>query len=252
MRIAIDAGHYRYTTGKRCLKSIDPEETREWILNSRVAAMLVARLAEYKCEVMRVDDVTGEREVGLGERCKRANDWGADLYLSIHHNAGINGGSGGGTVVFYYSSDPVRKEQAQLLYDYVVAETGLRGNRANPVVKKAYYVLQHTAMPAFLLENGFMDSTTDTPIILTPEHAEKTAEGLLNFIVDTFGIEKREEPTPEPTPEPDIDGIPSWAQDTIKKLVKHGAIKGDGTGINLPYESIRLLVILDRAGVFPF
>ena len=39
-------------------------------------------------------------------------------------------------------------------------------------------------MPAFLIENGFMDSTTDTPIILTEEHAEKTAIAVTNFLVD--------------------------------------------------------------------
>ena len=36
-KIAIDAGHGLYTEGKRCLKSLDPNETREWQLNERVA-----------------------------------------------------------------------------------------------------------------------------------------------------------------------------------------------------------------------
>ena len=36
-KIALTAGHYKYTAGKRCLKSIDPNETREWWLNDRIA-----------------------------------------------------------------------------------------------------------------------------------------------------------------------------------------------------------------------
>ena len=32
--------------------------------------------------------------MALATRTSKANSWGADIYLSIHHNAGINGGSG--------------------------------------------------------------------------------------------------------------------------------------------------------------
>ena len=46
MLIYIDAGHGRHTAGKRCLKRIDPEETREWVLNSRVADKLQALLKD--------------------------------------------------------------------------------------------------------------------------------------------------------------------------------------------------------------
>lgn len=251
MKVALDAGHYRYTPGKRCLKTIDPDETREWVLNSRVAGMLAMRLSDYDCEIMRVDDVTGEHEVTLAERCQAANDWGADIYISIHHNSGISGGAGGGTVVYYCSSDKVRAEQAKALYANVVAETGLVGNRAEPIVKKAYYVLQHTAMPALLLENGFMDSQTDTPVILTYEHAERTAIGLEKFLVELLGLKKIEE-------QEDVydkiyntlEEIPAWGRPTIKKLVEYGYLKGNGRGLDISHEMLRILVILDRAEVF--
>ena len=29
-KLALNAGHGLYTEGKRCLKSLDPKETREW------------------------------------------------------------------------------------------------------------------------------------------------------------------------------------------------------------------------------
>lgn len=190
MKIAIDAGHYRYTSGKRCMKSLDANETREWVLNDRIADRLEALLKSYQCEVLRVDDTTGEKDTSLANRCKKANEWGAHVYISIHHNAGVKGGSGGGTVVFWYSSKAERKAQAQALYNEVVALTGLVGNRSSKVVKSAMYVCKNTAMPAFLLENGFMDSSTDVPIILSEEHANKTAQGLVNFLVKEFKLER--------------------------------------------------------------
>lgn len=40
MIIALDAGHYNDTPGKRCLKRIDPNETRERFLNARRAVLV--------------------------------------------------------------------------------------------------------------------------------------------------------------------------------------------------------------------
>lgn len=190
-KIYLDAGHGLHTAGKRCLASIDSKQTREWTLNSRIAEMLEKALAEYDCEVVRVDDVTGAKDIALATRVKKANNAKADMYVSIHHNAGINGGSGGGTVVFYYSSKAERKNQAQRLYNAVVSKTGLVGNRSTKVGKTPFYVIKNTNMPAFLIENGFMDSKTDVPIILSAEHAKKTAEGILTFLVGELSLQKK-------------------------------------------------------------
>lgn len=197
LKIAIDAGHGYNTAGKRCLKSIDVKQTREWTLNSRIAEKLGELLKGYGCEVLRTDDTTGKTDVSLNKRAEAANNWGADVFISIHHNAGINGKSGGGTQVYYYSSDSKRKGQAQALYDAIVKRTGLVGNRSSKVIKKAFTVIANTKMPAFLLENGFMDSTKDTPVILTEAHANRTALGILDFLVDEFGLKKAETETTE-------------------------------------------------------
>lgn len=188
--IAIDAGHGMKTLGKRCLKSIDPNQTREWWLNDRIADRVQTLLAEYDCTVIRTDDTTGAKDISLSNRVKAANNAKADIFISIHHNAGINGGTGGGTVVYYYSSSPERKEQAHRLYSSVVIRTGLVGNRSQKVIKNGFYVIKNTKMPAFLLENGFMDSKTDTPKILTADHAEKTAQGIVSFLEKELSLKK--------------------------------------------------------------
>ena len=52
---------------------------------------------------------------------------------------------------------------------------------------------------AFLIENGFMDSRVDTPIILTQEHANKTAKGVVKFIVELLNLKavKTQPSTPQ-------------------------------------------------------
>lgn len=48
-----------------------------------------------------------------------------------------------------------------------------------------------------------------------------------------------------------LEDLPAdWAQPTIKKLCDLGYLEGDGFGLSLSYQMVRLLVILDRAGVF--
>ena len=42
-------------------------------------------------------------------------------------------------------------------------------------------------MPAVLIENGYMDSTTDVPIILTDDFARKCALGIAKGIVAVAG-----------------------------------------------------------------
>lgn len=196
--IALDAGHGLHTPGKRCLKAIDPYETREWILNARVANLTQALLSVYDCTVIRVDDTTGARDISLAARVKAANDAGADIYIAPHHNAGINGGIGGGTVIYYCSSNDERREQAMHLYDAITARTGLIGNRSSKVIKRGFYVIKHTTMPAFLIENGFMDSRTDTPIILTRAHAERTAQGIVDFLVAELDLRAAQESPQRP------------------------------------------------------
>lgn len=45
-----------------------------------------------------------------------------------------------------------------------------------------------------------------------------------------------------------LEDVPKWARPTAEKLVKSGVLQGDGEGLNLSYDLLRTLVILDRAG----
>lgn len=192
LRLALTAGHYLYTSGKRCLKSIDPNETREWVLNDRICDLVELKLAEYDgIQICRLDDTTGQTGISLEERKKLAEKFGADIYISVHHNAGINGGTGGGTVVYHYNTT-FNKSQAKRIYDAVIEQTGLKGNRSTPVANGSnLYECYAPTMASYIIENGFMDSQTDTPIILTQDHAEKTANGIVNFLVCEYGLTKK-------------------------------------------------------------
>lgn len=196
-KIALGAGHGFNTAGKRCSKSIDPNETREWWLNDRICDKIEAKLKEYSgYSLLRLDDSDdGRDDIALKTRVDRANNWGANIYISVHHNAGINGGKGGGIVAYAHTKATSESlEWRNDLYSELIAKTGLRGNRAKPKSTANHYVTRKTKCPAVLLELGFMDSTVDVPIILSEEHAEKCAEAIVAVLVKKGGLTKSTAP----------------------------------------------------------
>ena len=192
-KIALNAGHGLNTAGKRCLASLDPNETREWQLNSRICNKIEDKLKSYDgYELIRLDDTIGEIDVPLKERTNEANRWGANFYLSIHHNAGINGGDGGGIETYIYTNASKQSKEWQLaLYEALIKHTNLKGNRADGTRKANLHEVRESNMPAVLIECGFMDSKTDVPIILTDTFAEQVANACVEVIVTKAGLTKK-------------------------------------------------------------
>ena len=228
-KIALDAGHGINTAGKRCLKAIDPKETREWTLNDRICDKIESLLKAYDgYNLLRVDDTTGKKDIALETRVKNANNFKADFYLSIHHNAGIKGGKGGGVVSITYTKvDKTTSNWQSDLYNAIINATGLKGNRATPLAKSDLYVLRKTTMPAVLIECGFMDSTTDVPIILTENFADKVAQACVDVIVKKGGLTKK--PVVQPTENGKIYRVQVGAfskQENASKLANELKSKG--------------------------
>ena len=246
MIIALDAGHYNNTPGKRCLKSIDPNETRERFLNARMAEHVEELLKAYDCEVMRCDDRTGKTDPSLSERAARANRAGAGAFISIHHNAGINGGKGGGIVVFAAKNASKTSLTLQrAVYDETVKRTGLKGNRATPLPISNFTVIYKANMPAVLGEFGFMDSTTDVPIILTDDFSVKCAQGIVAALVKTFGIKKKSEQEEDDMVRyKTIDEIPEGYRAETQELIDLGFNGyGDSRGLYVTEDMLRSLII---------
>ncbi len=192
-KIALTAGHYLGTAGKRCMKSLDPNETREWVLNNRIADKVEALLKGYTgYQLLRTDDTTGKQDISLSARTNAANNFGADFYLSIHHNAGIKGGKGGGIAAYIHTKAEAESvEWQKALYDALIDATGLRGNRSQPLSKANFHEVRETKMPSVLLELGFMDSATDVPIILSEEFADQCAEAIVKVLVERGKLENK-------------------------------------------------------------
>ena len=123
-----------------------------------------------------------------------ANAIDADLYLSNHHNAGMNGKSGGGCVAYCSKGSTKSPAWRDALYAAVIAAGGLKGDRREPKARADWYVCHNTNMPAVLMEYGFMDSPDDVPVILTEEHAKLCGYSTVDAIAKKDGTEAASEP----------------------------------------------------------
>ncbi len=194
-KLALSAGHGFNTTGKRCLEDLDSNQTREWWLNNRICRKIEDILKDYRgIQILRLDDTSGKSDIPLKSRTDKANTWGADFYLAVHHNAGINRGTGGGIEAYIYPKASKQSQNWQIeLYNALIKNTSLKGNRQNGLREKNLHEVRESKMPAVLIECGFMDSATDVPIILSDTFAQSVAEACCEVIIAKGGLINKED-----------------------------------------------------------
>ncbi len=118
----------------------------------------------------------------LSRRAEIANRNGADLFVSIHCNAG----GGTGTETYYCTGSNESRMFASFIQEGMLDAVGLK----NRGVKNARYaVLRNTNMTAALLETGFIDSAHDSKYLGSEEYQQAFAEGIAKGICDYIGIE---------------------------------------------------------------
>ncbi len=226
-KIALNAGHGRNTLGKRCLKKLDKNQTREWYLNSRICEKIEMKLLAYTgYDLIRLDDPTGNKDIALKKRTDVANNFDADFYLSIHHNAGVKGSAGGGLETYVYTKASTTSiAWQQDFYEALINYTGLKGNRSDGTRQANLHECRESNMPCVLIECGFMDSKTDVPIILTDKFAEQVADACVEVIVANAKLKKKETKTETVKKE---NKVLAWQKAAIKDGFKFSKCGADG------------------------
>jgi len=97
-----------------------------------------------------------DRFIPLNERAQLANNWGADVFVSIHINAG--GGSGFETFRSKSANDLTITLQNTLHNEILKSMNTVSPIKDRGRQQANFLVLRQTAMPAVLTENLFIDS----------------------------------------------------------------------------------------------
>lgn len=113
--------------------------------------------------------------------CQAANDWEADIFISIHCNAANTVANGTETIVYRYGSDSTTL--ATCIQDQIVNSLGTtdRGIKEMP----GLIVLKHTDMTAVLVETAFIDNDNDALLLInnTDDFARAIARGISDYVV---------------------------------------------------------------------
>ncbi|WP_288841164.1 N-acetylmuramoyl-L-alanine amidase [uncultured Mitsuokella sp.] len=187
MKVFINPGHdLDYDSG-----AVSPRTgLRECEVAAHVSALVkhYLEVAGCTCELMQSDNLapTGEGRSRYADRqgptvTEVANEWGADIFVSIHCNS-AEADEACGTETFAYDLDGGDGEKlATCIQDQIVDALNMvdRGVKANPKL----FVLRYTAMPAVLVELGFISNEGDEALLTDrqDDFARAIARGVTDY-----------------------------------------------------------------------
>lgn len=246
MKIFLDAGHNfsGWNTGAV------GNGMREQDITFEVAKFAGQILEKRGFEVM-LSRPTLETNLGkdnsssINARWQASNAWGSDYFISIHVNAG--GGTGAETL--YFRDDSL--EFATVMQDVYSSEMGLRNRRVWR--REDVGVIKHTNCPSILVETAFIDSPLNNPDVeilrhRRPEMGAAVVKGFLTYL--GMDYEESVEKMGQTDRFNAVNQLPGWAVPTIIKLVERGLLRGDGRGLDLSMDMMRIFVVNDRAGLY--
>ena len=228
--VYLDAGHGGYDPGATYFGQYEKNLTLA--VQKRVKAKLEA--AGYTVVTSRNTDTSVE----LLERSASANKSKADIFVSLHFNAGAQSANGVETYYYqYYSEYPSRinqtyhndaerlkrsSELAQAIQSNVVAQTG---SKNNGVKRETFAVVRETTAPAVLVELGFISNQAEFNKINTAAYQEKLAEGVTKGILAYYDKYRSSTTTTTPTANPEVKVVNYDKNKTTFDVVVTGSNK---------------------------
>lgn len=161
-----------------------------------VARRLAAKLSARGFEVQNSDGGT------MSQATTAANAWPADIFISMHSNAGAgpSWGKAHGTNTLYYQSrdgSPPNSISIELatrcdqkcVEKFTTYDRGynFRITADLPFLGYPLYVLRKTNMPGTLVEGLFHDNMEDVAVLKTEEGRDAYAQGVYEALCDHFG-----------------------------------------------------------------
>lgn len=182
--VVIDPGHGGSDTG-----AIGPDNIQEKTVTLAVALKTKSMLEQAGAKVIltRTDDrdvfAPNDSAVEeLGARAAVGNKNKADVFVDIHANS-FSDPKVSGIGTYYYPKTIYDKVLAQSIQDSV---TRGGGQVDRGTCSAEFYVLNHTTMPAFLIELGFLSNQNEEKLLTTSQFQQQLAQGIVNGLDNFF------------------------------------------------------------------
>ncbi len=182
-RIYIDQGHNPQNPNAGAEGNGLQEQNITYRVGQELADLLRAN-GDFEVRLSRPTPTTSlgtSNATSLRARVEDANRWGADYFISIHTNSSANSDASG-VEAFAYSEPSAAFSFGEDIVDNISEVTGLR-NRGMKV-RPGLYVLRKTAMPAVLVELGFISNPSDADLMNSrPDlFARGIYDGILEYL----------------------------------------------------------------------
>ncbi|SCZ06929.1 N-acetylmuramoyl-L-alanine amidase family protein [Alkaliphilus peptidifermentans] len=183
--IVIDPGHGGTDPGATSKNLKIKESDLVLDISQRLEKLLTE--VGFRTYMTRTTDI----KIDLKDRAAVANQLGADLFVSVHANAGpIGNTTANGIENLYFPSEKFpsdtrdNKRLAETFQSTMVEMLGATDRRLVPNEK--IIVLKDTKMHAVLTEVGFLTNAEEEKKLATDEYRQKIAEALLKSIITFF------------------------------------------------------------------
>ncbi|EGO65629.1 N-acetylmuramoyl-L-alanine amidase family protein [Acetonema longum] len=128
----------------------------------------------------------------LGYRTQFSNDWGADLFVSLHCNSATIP-SAHGFEVWTSPGQTQGDVLATRVFEQIQGEFPDRYGRADysdgdPDKESKFYVLVYTKAPACLIEMAFLSNEEESCLLADAAWQDRMARAVARGITDYFGI----------------------------------------------------------------
>ena len=162
MKIFIDAGHNYSGADTGARGNGLKEQDITFAIADKLRALFISAGHSVKMSRNKLTDNIGRNGTeSVNARPKIANEWGADLHLSIHCNA-FNG-CANGTECLVYSFGSRAATYAEGIQEDIVTTLGTKSRGVKE--RKDLAALRLTSMPAVLIETAFIDHAGDAALL---------------------------------------------------------------------------------------
>lgn len=163
-------------------------------LNLQVALKLRDALEELGAEVVMTREVS-EISLPNTERCRIANESGADVHIHIHADGSESESANGVSVLIpggdLLGTPSIVEESArlgQLMVDCVCEATGAKNRGTVP--RSDLTGLNFSEIPSVFIEMGFMTNPEEDALLSSDEYQDKIVAGMANSLMDWYGVER--------------------------------------------------------------
>ena len=187
MRIVLDPGHAG--------RNIDPGAVNPKTgLRESDVTLIVAKLVEkylravgYEVKLTRTEWEQAETDE-LSYRTNLENDWGADIFISLHCNSAANH-IAEGYEVWTSPGDTLGDKLATCIFKQIAAEFPEMAGRTDysdgdPDKESRFYVLIHTDAPACLVEMAFISNDEEAALLVDAIWQDRYARAIARGVTD--------------------------------------------------------------------